>query len=50
MQSSVHQTESLLFFTLLQLAIMAIASTVVTTPALRVWLRRESREAAGAAD
>ncbi len=32
------------------LVIMAIASTVVTTPALRVWLRRESREAAGAAD
>jgi Kef-type K+ transport system membrane component KefB len=31
------------------LVIMAIASTVVTTPALKIWLRRERREAVGAA-
>ena len=48
MQSSVYQTETLLFFTLLVL--MAIVSTVVTTPALRVWLRREQRQAVGAAN
>lgn len=32
------------------LVIMAIVSTVVTTPALKVWLRREQREAVGAAN
>jgi len=63
MQSSVHQTEVLLFFTLMELVvinvgldlgvipadvftmlvIMAIGSTVVTTPALKIWLNLTQR-------
>ena len=63
MQSSVHQTEVLLFFTLMELVvinvgldlgvipanvftmlvIMAIGSTVVTTPALKIWLNLNKR-------